>query len=72
MSYYLVRFILVALLLILQAHLSENLVYIFVVSYDQLAKLHSNDELVNPVLTSNESTKNSYNFLLSIKESFYD
>ena len=72
MSYYLVRFILVALLLILQAHLSENLVYIFVVSYEQLTKLHSNDELVNSVLTSNESTKNSYNFLLSIRESFYD
>ena len=43
MNYYLVRFIIVALILILQAYLSENLVYIFIVSYEQLAKLHSND-----------------------------
>ena len=72
MNYYSIRFIFVTLLLILQAYLSENLVYIFVVAYEQLAKLHSNDSWVNPVITSNVSTKNSYNFLLSIRESFYD
>lgn len=75
MIYYLVGFIIVVLLLILKAYLSENLflsVFIFNAFYEKLPKLHSNDSLVNPVITSNESTKNSYNFLLSIRESSYD
>ena len=75
MIYYLVGFILVALLLFLKAYLSENLllsVYIFNAFYEKLSKLHSNDSLLNPVITSNESTKNIYTFLLSIRELFYD
>ena len=66
MIYYLIRFILVILLLILQAYLSGNLVYIFVVSYEQLAKLHSNDSWINPSITSNECTKNSCIFCFQL------
>ena len=75
MLYYLVRFIIVALLLILQAYLSENLIFIylclwdvFIVSYEQLEKFHSNYSWINHVLTSNESTTNNYDFLPSIRE----
>lgn len=69
MIYYLVGFIIVALLLILKAYLSENLflsVFIFNAFYEKLPKLHSNDSSVNPVITSNKVQKTVITFCFQL------